>query len=341
MTKHLEFRKLKNANIDIENDVFVQKSKELLRIKNPIVVGSYNKYGFDKACDLDFNETILIKEKSDIKSILQQWCKKLANNKNEMTITVINFYFDDKRITTIIKSLGYINGLLEIKKCNLDFKIDLSLPVKVRNKISSYRMDLLNNLSLDKYIDFYVYLNKLNISNWSLTEFKKGEKTINGILIRLYDMNFSVAYVECIYQNFRITNYIEFTTSGKSYKPRYPFYFNQLYEVIESGEISYLILLKKILVFLKFIYYQKSVKTNTIKTYNDLYDFRETVGIEYNKICRISNDILIQKDKSSKKQLQNEYNKYFAVLNDKCKAKYLTIKNNYKHELKEFFRLGL
>jgi hypothetical protein len=102
-----------------------------------------------------------------------------------------------------------------------------------------------------------------------------------------------------------------------------------------------LILLKKILVFLKFIYYQKSVKTNTIKTYNDLYDFRETVGIEYNKICRLSNDILIQKDKLSKKQLQYEYDKHFTVLNDKCKTKYLAIRDNYKHELKEFFRLGM
>jgi hypothetical protein len=258
-----------------------------------------------------------------------------------MTITLINFYFDDERITEIIKSLGYVNGLLEIKRCNLDFKIDSSLPVKVRNKISSYRQCLTNNLSLDKYIEFYVYLNRLNIVNWSLGEFKKGEKTINGILVKLYDMDFSIVYIECIYQNFRITNYIEFTTSGKSYKKRFPYYFNQFYEVIESGEISYLILLKKILVFLKFIYYQKSVKTNTIKTYNDLYDFRETVGIEYNKICRLSNDILIQKDKLSKKQLQYEYDKHFTVLNDKCKTKYLAIRDNYKHELKEFFRLGM
>lgn len=130
-----KFRELVNSDIDITNDHFVIKSKEILGIENPKVSGSYLKYGKDKACDLDMKEGIYVNSIDNRNNIVKSYINKLNDEKKNFEVVKIKIYIDDLRIRKIIDKIGYVNGLLEVKDFDSnDIKIDQSLPKKFKIK---------------------------------------------------------------------------------------------------------------------------------------------------------------------------------------------------------------
>lgn len=321
-----KFKSKINKNIDINNDDLINKAKKILCYKNPSVSGSYIKYGRNKACDLDLEENININNYLDINTILDDLYNKLYLHK--LQIKLISFYFDitDFRITTILKSLGYINGTFEIIDCNLNINIDKTLPEKIKNKITLLIDKLKINKNLTNYIILYSYLKKINKPNWTLAEFKKKEKIINGIKINLLTTPFTYMYVNIIFEKFRISNYLRFIQI-KNKNIKYNIDSVDISDILLDNKIFYYFLLKKIQVLLKYCYFNRIFKErflidNAITFYNEIYDFRENIGIEYNKFCLIDNEINIETDKDKLKILKKNYKIEFDKINNKSKELY-------------------
>jgi hypothetical protein len=323
-----KFKSKINKNIDINNDDLINNAKKILCYKNPTVSGSYVKYGRSKACDLDLEETININNPLDINNILDDLCNKLYLHKTQ--IKFISFYFDitDFRITSILKSLGYINGNFEIIDCDLNINIDKTLPEKIKNKIILLIDKLKINKNLTNYITLYSYLKKINKPNWTLSEFKKKEKIINGIKINLLTTPFKYIYINIIFEKFRISNYLRLIQIKNINKnTRYNIDSVDISDILLDNKIFYYFLLKKIQVLLKYCYFNKIFKErfiidNAITFYNEIYDFRENVGIEYNKFCLMDNEINIEPDKDKLKILKKNYKIEFDKINYKSKELY-------------------
>jgi hypothetical protein len=336
-----KFKSLSNKNIDIINDPFIKISKEILSINNPVLNGSYIKYGKDKACDLDMYENIKIQNLTNRNDILQILLDKLIKNKKKTKLIRLCFYFNDDRIKNILNNLGYISGTLEIIDCNLDFNIDNTLPQKIKDKINKYKNKLQSDFNIKNYIKLHNYLYKLNNVSWKLSEFKKGYKIINGINIKLYDTIFKNVYIELLYDNYKITNYISFINyDEKNDQKKLNHYSADFYDIINNKKIFYYIILKKIQVFLKWGYFNKIFKekeliNNTINFYNEIYDFRENIGNKYFELCSIDNQILLTKNKE---KLKKEYKKNFKKINKHSEKIYIKINKLYKKYLNLYLR---
>ena len=68
-----KFKSLTNNKIDLSGDELVIKSKNILGVKNPKLVGSYIKYGKDKSCDLDMHEKLNIFGKNERNETLKNY----------------------------------------------------------------------------------------------------------------------------------------------------------------------------------------------------------------------------------------------------------------------------
>jgi hypothetical protein len=332
MTK---FKTLVNTNIDLVNDPFIKKSKEILSIFNPKLEGSYIKYGKEKSCDLDMKENLNANNRNEL---LKKLLDKLINYQKKIKIILIKFYFDDIRIKNILNSIGYLNGLLEIKDCNLDFEIDKTLPSKIKDKIIKRTNKLKNKLNITNYLKLYRYLHKLNIQSWKLSEFINGEKNINGRLIKLYDTNFTDMYIEVLIDDYRVSNYISF---NKENKTKSPYYTSEIDDLINNKEIFYYYILKKIQVFLKWAYFNRIFKEkylidNVADTYNEIYDFREEIGNKYYKLCMLGNLLLINKED----KLKDKYKIEFDKINTLSKNLYDKISKHYSKYLNLYLRFN-
>lgn len=338
-----KFKSLSNKNIDIINDSFIKISKEILSINNPILNGSYIKYGKDKACDLDMYENIKIRNLTNRNDILQILLDKLIKHKKKIKLIRLCFYFNDDRIKNILDKLGYISGTFEIMKCELNFDIDDTLPLKIKDKINKLKNKLQLNFNIKNYIKLHNYLHKLNNTSWRLSEFIKGYKIINGINIKLYDTNFKNVYIELLYENYKITNYISFIDHDNKYNDnnkKLNYYSVDFYDIINNNKIFYYIVLKKYQVFLKWGYFNKIFKereliNKTVDFYNEIYDFRENIGNKYFELCSIDNQILLTKNNE---KLKEDYKKKFKKINKLSKKIYTKINKLYAKYLNLFLR---
>lgn len=335
------FKSLSNKNIDVINDSFIKISKEILSINNPILNGSYIKYGKDKACDLDMYENIKIRNLTNRNDILQILLNKLIKNKKKTKLIRLCFYFNDNRIKNILDKLGYISGTFEIINCNLNFNIDNTLPQKIKDKINTLKNKLQLNFNIRNYIKLYRYLYKLNNVSWKLSEFIKGYKIVNGSNIKLYDTKFKNVYIELLYDNYKITNYISFINNDDKNDNTKPSYYSaDLYDLINNKKIFYYVVLKKIQVFLKWGYFNKIFKereliNKTVDFYNEIYDFRENIGNKYFELCLLDNQILLTKYNS---KLKENYKKKFKKINKLSKKIYTNINELYAKYLNLFLR---
>ena len=347
MGTRIQFKESHNKNIDIVNDNYIIKAKKILSIKNPKIHGSYLKYGKDKACDLDMKETISHDYKT---KELKTLCDKLISYRSDFILVELDFFIEDTRITDIIKKIGYMDGILKIHDMNIDNIyniIDVTLPINIRDDIIMLCNDL-NDLNKNNYIKLYNYLYKLNHPNWTLEEFKNGEKYINGRLIKLYESNFNSFYIQVIIDNFMSSNYIEFIDDMmiEDNKSNVLCKMYDIYDIIDTNIIciSYYLLLKKLQVFLKWGFFNRIYKEHhlvklAIITYNDIYTFRENIGTTYNKLCSLHTKIILCKDKNKKDVLEIQYKKEFNEFNNISKKYYYKQSNKYKLYLQKYVKM--
>lgn len=339
-----KFKTLINKNIDILNDSFIKISKEILSINKPIINGSYIKYGKDKACDLDMYENIKIININNRNDILKILLDKLIINEKKIKLVRLCFYFNDDRIKNILNQLGYISGTFQIINCNLNFLIDDTLPLEIKNKINKLKNKLSIAFNIDNYIKLHNYLCKLNNTSWKLSEFKKGEKNINGIDIKLYETKFNNVYIELIYDNYKITNYITFINDNSNNdirKIKTNYYSADFYDLINNKKIFYYIVLKKFQVFLKWGYFNKIFRERdlinmTIDMYNEIYEFRENIGDKYYKLCSIDNQLVLEKE--NKDLLKKKYKKQLKKINKSSKELYDKVNKLYAKYLNSYLR---
>ena len=127
------------------------------------------------------------------------------------------------------------------------------MPLKIKDKLKKLKNILTNDFNIDNYIKLHYYLYKLNNTSWKLSEFIKGEKNINGINMQLYDTEFNSVYIELIYDNYKITNYITFINDNINNdirKIKNNYYSADFDDLIKNKKIFYYIVLKKYQVFL-------------------------------------------------------------------------------------------
>jgi hypothetical protein len=338
-----KFRELVNSNIDITNDQFVIKSKEILGIENPKISGSYLKYGKDKACDLDMKEGVYVNSIDNRNNIVKSFIHKLKDNKKDFEVVKIKIYIDDPRIRKIIDKIGYVNGLLEVKDFDSnEIKIDQSLSKEIQTKIN----ELINKYDNEPTIDNYVYLNNylynINYPEWTFDELIEGKKKINGEFIDLYEYFFNNMYIELIINNFLTSNFIHFTGIGDDSEPE-TFKQFDLYDMTINDKISYYNLLKKIQHFIKWAYWNKLLKEkdiirNTIFVYNQIDDFREKIGKINNETCLINTTSILIKDKMEKNKLKKDYEEKYEEFNLLAKEKYEKVAKIYSIYLALYLR---
>ena len=164
---------------------------------------------------------------------------------------------------------------------------------------------------------------------------------------KLANYNFTYMYIEVIFNNYRISNFIYFK---KQNKPETKLWNVELNEVLiktlikkskNKYQISYYKLLKYFFHFIKKAYFNKIFEekyliNNTIDTYNEIYDFREKIGDMNNNLCKIENMLIIN---SKDKKLQDEYVIVKKEFELKCRNYFLQVSKPYFKYLKEYFKL--
>jgi len=331
----------------IVDDEFITEAKELLEVTKSKVSGSYLRYGKDKACDLDLSEELDIDE-TEIPDLLNSYFKKLKERKNDFILTRLSFDIIDDSIKRLIDNLGNLNGLLQIENSNIsEDQINKLLPKKMVNEIKTLIKEYNDDKTILTYVNLYMYLKKNIQPIFTLEEAIKGEKKFNGEKIKISDYNFTYMYIEVIFENYRVSNFVYLR---KQNKPETKLWNVELNEVlieslIENSknkyQMSYYKLLKNFFHFLKKGYFNKIFEERdlidqTIDTYNEIYDFREKVGNMHNNLCKIENMILI--DKKNKK-LYEDYKNLKQEFELKCKNYFLQVSKRYSKYLREYFKL--
>jgi len=332
---------------NIVDDEFITEAKELLEVTKSKVSGSYLRYGKDKACDLDLKEELNI-DKNEISNLLKNYFKKLKSRENEIILVRLTFDIIDESIKKLLDNLGNLNGLLQIENSNINQdQIDSTLPKKMINEITKLIVEYNKKKTIFEYVNLYMYL-KLNLKPpFTIDEALKGKKKFNGKTIKLSDYKYNYMFIEVVYNDFKISNFVIFKE-----KP-----FNntaiinvELDDVLIKSltknsknkyQMSYYNLLKFFFHFLKKGYFNKIFEERdlidqTIDTYNEIYDFREKVGTMHNNLCKIENMILI--DKKNKK-LHEDYKNLKQEFELKCKNYFLQVSKRYSKYLREYFKL--
>jgi hypothetical protein len=215
------------------------------------------------------------------------------------------------------------------------------------NEIKTLIKEYNDDKTILTYVNLYMYLKKNIQPIFTLEEAIKGEKKFNGEKIKISDYNFTYMYIEVIFENYRVSNFVYLR---KQNKPETKLWNVELNEVlieslIENSknkyQMSYYKLLKYFFHFLKKGYFNKIFEERdlidrTIDTYNEIYDFREKVGTMHNNLCKIENMILI--DKKNKK-LHEDYKNLKQEFELKCKNYFLQVSKRYSKYLREYFKL--
>ena len=331
----------------IVDDEFIIKSKELLEVTKSKASGSYLRYGKEKSCDLDLSEELEIDE-TEINDVLKNYFKKLKERKNKFILTRLSFDIIDESIKRLLDNLGNLNGLLQIENSNiLEDQIDKTLPKKMVNEIKRLIKEYNDDKTIFTYVNLYMYLKTNMQPTFTLEEAIKGGKKFNGNNIKLSDYNFTYMYIEIIFYDYRVSNFIYFR---KQNKPETKLWNVELNEVLIESltensknkyQMSYYKLLKYFFHFIKKAYFNKLFEERdlierVIDTYNEIYDFREKIGEMNNNLCKIENIMYID---TKNKNLKEDYKNVKQEFELKCRNYFLQVSKPYFKYLKEYFKL--
>lgn len=365
----MEFKK--KIQVDLSCDKYYNTISSILAFTNNIKpIGSFALHcDYKKVCDLDLQERICI-DNSDFFIKFKSYVEKLKKGLKDNNIYFIKAYFDIPYmpLKTIMDNMGYVDGNLELHmKEFLTDKIN-KLPDELKNNINILINRYKKTKDINDYLNITKYINsKINIK-WTLNELYSGEKTYYDTKIRLDESNFTNFYIEVIYNDFRVSNFI-YINSGMKYNVPHQITFAD--DIMLNDNISYYRLLKKFKVFIKWLVYTNKITDNIMKEstmilYNEISDILETISEDYNKYCILMNKIDImtikinkynKKIKKNNKEAkyhklhgkytkkQDKYNmKYhnnIIRLEEKYKDKFLSyIKNDmYTQYLEQYFRI--
>lgn len=362
------------------NDDYYTIISNILGMTDKIkAVGSFKLHkDYTKVCDIDLNETVAF-DNEKFKSYIIRLKKSFVNEKNNGTpIHLIKAYFNIPYppLKTISNKLGYVDGTMKIHQ-NESILDDVNkLPDELKNNINMMISKYRETKDINDYINILGYINSKMYALWTLDELIEGTKkyyeqeiNINNIML---EQQFTYFYIEVIYKNFRVSNYMTCTgTNISSEKKSFdPYISAQSDEIMLASKLSYYRLLKKFKVFIKWLTYtykikDKYMKEKTMTLYNEIAELIETVSVKYTKYCNIKNkidiiNIKIRKYSNMKSQnkkrhseklvrynnllarYNNKYSKGVAKLENKYKQQFLSyIQNNmYTDYLRRYFRIN-
>lgn len=367
-----KFQKIEH--IDLTNDEYYNDVKSLPIIPDlkVIVHGTYARYGKNKACDLDINQTIIL-ENGELNEKFINFIKNLENNKHRFHLIKSYFKIKHPILEELYDKLGYLDGNFNILKVDLKSNI-FSLINKIpdNNSLKNEILEAYKNYIEDETLNSYLKLKTLIKTNlyphWSFQDIIKGEVEYLGKIISVKHITKTIYYyIEFIYKRFRVSNMI--TIVNSSY-PKEDFNKNK-YNVekihsagildelyISDNNINYYKLIKVFNVFVKFLYINHMIQEfplikNADNLYKDVNKFKEEIGEEKNKNCYIKNivDIASKKiekytklnNKSKLDKYQKIYNKYYKKdleltlkFSELCKTKYLEVSKGYDKYLEKY-----
>lgn len=332
----------------IEDDDFIIEAKKILELKSAKVSGSYLRYGKEKACDLDLSEKLDF-GLAEIKETLPDYFKKLKSYKSDIILVRLSFDIIDNSIQKLINNLGNLNGMLQIENSNInENQIESTLPTTMKKEIKNLILKYNKTNDVFNYVNLYMYLKKNIQPTFTLDEAIKGEITFNGKKIKLYESNFSYMYIELIYKEFRISNFIYFKSIPKQDTTIWNVELNEVLinnldeNAINKYQMSYYKLLKYFFHFLKQSYFKKvfvepELANTVIQTYNEIYDFRERIGMMNNNLCKLEN--IIEEKKEQITDLKKNYKELKQQFESKCKNYFIQISKPFYKYLKSNFKL--
>jgi len=348
---------IKYPDYDYSKDDFYHQINDILGYGNTKIKGSYIKYGKDKVCDIDLNENIKYTD-------VETYIKKIYSNKNKFYFIkgILNVPYH--KLEIIKNKIGYINGIFEkVSKESILNDID-NLPNDLKDPLNNLIQIYINTKNINDYIKILIFIDDNLYPKWTLKELLKGTKIYHDQIYNISDYNYDYLYIEIIYDNYRISNMIEF----KSIKHFNDYLIFEILEITYNNQISYYRLLKKFLVFIKWLYFKKKVKNSELNNsiipiYNEINKFIEKLGTKYSKYCILNNKIYIlyhkinkynNKKKKNNKQIydklitkyynkielmKKKYIKFMNKLNNKCKKKYMPYYEKFNEYLKNYYRI--
>ena len=329
----------KNLQINYKDDIFYNKAVELIGLNNPLLTGSYIKYGKDKSCDMDLSEKYNFDSLEKRKEFLK-YVNKILNNKKKNNYDIVKIKFEMnkpynklKNIYDLLNSMDGLFNYAPIEKNILDniYKcIDL-LPFELKIKFNDVFDKYIKNKNIANYIILLNFIYDNMYPSWSISECKKGKKKYydEEYNILNIDQHFYYFYIEIIYDNFRISNYFllispNSVASNKDNQTNDVLNLS-ISDLVSNNKISYYYYLKKIGYFMKWLYFNRKLDntpkkrdvSKNINEFNNLFDFRERIGLEHNKYCIIKNKIDIYNIKLIKytnKKNNKKTNKYYNFI---------------------------
>lgn len=338
------------------DDPFYKEVIEIFGINEPKLKGSYLKYGYEKSCDMDISDSLGNNSFND-------YFQKLYNNRKKFTLIKAIIKEPYNKLQIIKDKIGYLDGnFIKHSKGSIINDIE-ELPDELKKPMKEMVNNYINNQDVNEFIKILLFIKDNIYPSWTLKELLKGEKQYFDQYYKISDLKFKAFYIECLYKNFRISNYIY---TNYEWKPilEYEFPINQ---IMYDNKISYIKLLKKFTNLVKWLYFEKKIKEeslykNAINLHNNVLEFIDNISSDYNKYCLMQNEIDLSKNKLEKyinkmekyknnkykkyidkykkkiKILEEKYTTYMDELNEMCKDKYLPIHKEYSDYYSEYVK---
>lgn len=323
MDNKLKFKRVKYS--ERANEPFVIEAKNILQVKNAKMIGSYARFGREKACDMDLTESLNI-TKDKIGDVLE----KYFNNLKKKNITVLKISFDiiNENIKKVMNYMGYVDGTLSIHDYNLTTQIAEKLSDKKINEL----IEVYNKTKLLKdYLKLYKYLYDKVHPVFTLDDAIKQTK------LCIKDCNYTYMHIEIIYQDFKITNTVFFPNFKKEACDTNK-YFILDDTITPDYEINYYKMIKHFFHWLIKSFFNKIFKEydlvkNIVCLYNEISDFRESIGEINNNICKLENLLIT----NSNKELIKEHRELFNKMQYECKEYFIKVSTPFNKYLKTSF----
>jgi len=316
-------QKFKRVNYaEQANEPFVIEAKNLLQVNNAKMIGSYARFGQEKACDMDLTESVNI-SKDKIGELLEKYFNGLK--KKNLTILKISFDIINEEIKKIMDNVGYIDGTLNVN--------DYKLTAKTSDKKINELIEVYNKSNLlQDYLKLYKYLSDRLHPVFTIDEAIKQTK------LCIKECQYTYMHIEVIYQNFRITNTVLFPNFKNEPCDKIK-KFNLDDTITFTYGINYYKMIKHFFHWLIRSFFDKIFKEydlvkNIVCLYNEISDFRENIGEINNNICKLENLLI---NNPTNKDIIKKHQELFNKMQNECNAYFIKISTPFKKYLKTHF----